>query len=151
MPLRLKVQSFLRNLFLSRRVEVDLDEEVHSHLEMLIAENIRAGMSPEEAQRAARIELGGIEQVKEQVREERLGDWLHSVLSDCRYGLRQLRKNPGATAVMVFTLALGIGATTAIFSVVYGVLLRPLPYTDPNPIMAILQVASKRHRGHRAD
>src|SRR5258706_367518 len=130
MPLFVKARSFLRNLFLSRGVEVDLDQEIHSHLEMLIAENTRAGMPPEEAQRAARIELGGIEQVKEQVREEGLGNWLHSVLSDCRYGLRQLRKNPGATAVMVFTLALAIGAATAIFSVVYGVLLRPLPYID---------------------
>ena len=66
-----------------------------------------------------------------------------SVLSDCRYGIRQLRKNPGVTAVMVFTLALGIGATTAIFSVVYGVLLRPLPYTDSNRIMAVFEVNSK--------
>src|SRR5216684_9385369 len=114
MRLLVKVRSFLRNLVLSRRVEVDLDEEVHSHLEMLIEENIRAGLPTKEARRAARIELGGIEQVKEQVREGRLGNWLHSVLSDCRYGLRQLRKNPGATAVMVFTLALAIGATTAI-------------------------------------
>src|SRR5437016_7730304 len=99
MPLFAKGRSFLRNLFSSERVDTDLDQEVDSHLEMLIEENIRAGMPPEEAQRAARIELGGIEQVKEQVREERLGNWLHSVLSDCRYGLRQLRKNPGATAV----------------------------------------------------
>src|SRR5713226_3981839 len=114
MPLFVKVGSFLRNLFLSRRVDADLDQEVHSHLELLIAENIRAGMPPEEAQRAARIELGGIEQVKEQVREEGLGNWLHSVVSDCRYGLRQLRKNPGATAVMIFALALAIGAATAI-------------------------------------
>src|SRR5207245_7949077 len=129
-----------RNFVFSHHVEVDLDQEVHSHLEMLVSENIRAGMTPEEAQRAARIELGGIEQVKEQVREERLGNWLHSVLSDCRYGLRQLRKNPGATAVMVFTLALGIGATTAIFSVVYGVLLRPLAYTDANRILACFEV-----------
>ena len=67
-----KARSFLRNLFLSRRVEVDLDAEVHSHLEMLVEENIRAGMPPEEAQRAAWIELGGIEQVKEQVREHRV-------------------------------------------------------------------------------
>jgi putative ABC transport system permease protein len=143
MPLFVKVRSFLRNLFLSRRVEVDLDQEVHSHLEMLIEENIRAGMPPKEAQRAARIELGGIEQVKEQVREELIGNWLRSVISDCRYGVRQLRKNPGVTAIMVFTLALAIGATTAIFSVVYGVLLRPLPYTDSNRIMAVFEVNSK--------
>src|ERR1700688_461032 len=106
---------------------------------MLIEENTRAGMSSEEAQRAARIELGGIEQVKEQVREERIGNWTCSVLCDCRYGLRQLRKNAGATAVMVLTLALAIGATTAIFSVVYGVLLRPLPYRESNRITAIFE------------
>jgi putative ABC transport system permease protein len=80
--------------------------------------------------------------MKEQVREERLGNWFRSVLSDCRYGFRQLRRNPGSTAVMVFTLALAIGATTAIFSVVYGVLLRPLPYADSNRIMAIFEVNS---------
>src|SRR6266571_903193 len=151
MPVFVKARRFLRNLFSSRRVELDLDQEVHAHLEMLTDENIRAGMPPEEAQRAARIELGGIEQVKEQVREERLGNWLHSVLSDCRYGLRQLRKNPGATAVMVFTLALAIGATTAIFSVVYGVLLRPLPYTDANRIMAVFEVNTKGTWSHLAD
>src|SRR6266566_4783915 len=151
MPLAEKARSLLRNLFWSRRVEADLDHEVHSHLEMLVAENIRAGMPPEEAQRAARIELGGIEQVKEQVREERVGNWLHSVLSDYRYGLRQLRKNPGATAVMVFTLALAIGATTAIFSVVYGVLLRPLPYADANRIMAVFEVNSEGRWAHLAD
>src|SRR5712664_2473969 len=151
MPLFVKARSFLRNLFLSRRVEADLDQEVHAHLELLIAENIRAGMPPQEAQRAARIELGGIEQVKEQVREEGLGNWLHSVVSDCRYGLRQLRKNPGATAVMIFTLALAIGATTAIFSVVYGVLLRPLPYTDASRIMAVFEVSSEGRWTHLAD
>ena len=151
MPLLVKARSFLRNLFLSRRVEVDLDQEVHSHLEMLTAENIRAGMPPHEAQRAARIELGGIEQVKEQVREVGIGNWLRSVISDCRYGLRQLRKSPGATAVMVFTLALAIGATTAIFSVVYGVLLRPLPYPDSSRIMAVFEVNSKGGWSHLAD
>src|SRR6266478_4826619 len=104
MPLSVKARSFLRNLFLSRRAEVDLDEGVHSHLEMLIEENIRAGMPPKEAQRAARIELGGIEQVKEQVREERIGNWLAAVISDCRYAIRELRKNPSFTAVAVMTL-----------------------------------------------
>src|SRR5260370_40227124 len=128
MELLAKFRSFLRNLFFPRRVEVDLDQEVHSHLEMLTEENIAAGLPPEEARRTARIELGGIELVKEQVREERLGNWLRSVSSDCRYGLRQLRKNPGATAVMIFTLALAIGATTAIFSVLDGGFVGPLPY-----------------------
>ncbi len=151
MPLIVKARSFFRNLFSSRRVEVDLDQEVHAHLEMLIEEKMRAGMPPQEAQRAARIELGGIEQVKEQVREEGLGNWLHSVVSDCRYGLRQLRKNSDATAVMIFTLALAIGAATAIFSVVYGVLLRPLPYTDASRIMAVFEVSSEGHWVHLAD
>src|SRR6266403_366728 len=151
MPILVKARSFLRNIFLPHREDVDLDQEVRSHLEMLTEENIRAGMPPHEAQRAARIELGGVEQVKEQVREERIGNWLRSVFSDCRYGLRQLRKNLGATAVMVFTLALAIGATTAIFSVVYGVLLRPLPYTDASRIMAIFEVNPKGGWSHLAD
>jgi putative ABC transport system permease protein len=151
MPLLTKARSFLRNLFFTRRVDADLDQEVHSHLEMLIEEKIRAGMTPAEAQRAARIELGGIAQVQEQVREERLGSWLYSALSDCRYGLRHLRKNLGTAAVMVFILALGIGASTAIFSVVYGVLLRPLPYANANRIMAVLEVTSHGQPSRLAD
>jgi len=111
MPLFVKFRSFLRNFFLSRRVDVDLEQEVRSHLEMLVEENIRAGTPHEEAQRAARIDLGGIEQVKERVREERIGNWLHSVISDCRYGVRQLRKSPGFAVVAALTLALGVGAT----------------------------------------
>jgi hypothetical protein len=137
MPLLVKVRSFLRNLLSSRSVEADLEQEVHAHLEMLVEENICSGMSPLEAQRAANIELGGIEQVKERVREERIGNWLHSVLSDCRYGVRQLRKNPGFAAVAVLTLALGIGANTAIFSVVQGVLLAPLPYREPDRLVTV--------------
>jgi putative ABC transport system permease protein len=151
MPLLVKARSFLRNLFSRGRVDVDLDQEVRSHLELMIAENTRAGMPPHEAQRAARMELDGIEQVKEQVREQRLGGWLHSVFSDCRFGFRQLRKNPGTTAVMVFTLALAIGAAAAIFSVVYGVLLRPLPYTDANRIMAVFEVSSEGRWSRVAD
>jgi putative ABC transport system permease protein len=143
MPLVAKARSFLRNLFFTRRVDADLEREVPSHLEILIEEKMRAGMPAAEARRAARIEMGGIEQVKEQVREKRMGNWLPSVLSDCRYGFRQLRKNLGTTALIIFTLALAIGASTAIFSVVYAVLLRPLPYADANRIMAVFEVTSK--------
>ncbi|MGA9570396.1 MAG: ABC transporter permease [Candidatus Acidiferrales bacterium] len=151
MPLLVKARTFLRNLLFARRVDADLDQEVRSHLELLIEEKIREGMSLTEAQRAARIELGGIAQVQEQVRDERLGNWLHSAWSDCRYGLRHLRKNPGTTAVMVFTLALGIGASTTIFSVVYGVLLRPLPYADSQRIMAVFEVTSHGQPSRLAD
>ena len=143
MPLFVKVRSFLRNLFSTRRVEADLDEEVHSHLEMLTEEHIRAGMSPKEAQRAARIELGGIEQVKERVRQKRTGNWLHSVISDCRYGVRQLRKNPGFTIVAVLTLALGIGANTAIFSDVNALVLRPFSLPDLDRVVAIWETVPK--------
>src|SRR5260370_25177712 len=119
MPLRVKVQSFLRNLFLSRRVEVDLDQEVHSHLEMLIAENIRAGMSPEEAQRAARMELGGIEQVKEEVRDRRVGNPLPSAFFHFPYRARQLRQNPPFPSPSVLTPPLRHRPHTAPFSAGY--------------------------------
>lgn len=146
-----KARSFLRNQLIPGRVERDLDEEIRSHLALLTDECVRNGMSPGDAQRAARIELGGIEHVKEQVRDAHFGQWLQSVLADGRYALRQLRKNPGFAVVTVFTLALGIGATTAIFSVVYGVLLRPLPYSAPNRIVAVFEINSKGRPARLAD
>ena len=143
MPFLVKARNLLRNLFFSPAVEADLHDEVHSHLQLLAHENLRAGMSPEEAQRAARIELGGLEQVKEQVREQRLGNWLQSVYADCRFALRQLRKNPGFTLIAILTLALGIGANAALFTVVESVLLRPLPYAQSERLMFIAPKADK--------
>ena len=126
MPLLVKARSFLQNLFSFGHRDEDLDQEIRSHLEMLIDENIRAGMSMKEAQRTARIELGGAEQVKEQVREVRMGNWLHSVVSDCGYGIRQLRRNPSFTAVAIVTLAMAIATNAVVFGVLNALILRPL-------------------------
>jgi macrolide transport system ATP-binding/permease protein len=138
MPLLVKTRSFLRNLFLSKRVEADLDQEIHSHLEMLIEEKIRAGMPPREAQRAARIELGGAEQVKEQVRDARTGAFLESLLQDFRFAIRSLRRAPGLTAFVVITLALGIGMTSATFSMVDALIFRPYPVPHPSSVVTLV-------------
>jgi len=134
MPILSRVTSLLRNLFQRRRSDEALDAEVHGYVDMLADEKIRAGMNPEDARRAARIELGGVEQTKEQVREVRAGAWLEILVQDLRYGVRTLGRSAGSTVIAVLTLALGIGANTAIFSVIDTALLRPLPYPNPDRI-----------------
>jgi putative ABC transport system permease protein len=129
----------LRSLFRKNRVENELREELRFHLEKQIEHNIADGMSAEEARYAALREFGGIEQMKEECRDSWGVRMFNEVAQDFHYGLRQLRRNPGFTAVAILTLALGIGANTAIFTVVNSVLLQPLPYHDSSQLAQVYQ------------
>jgi putative ABC transport system permease protein len=126
----------IRGLFAKRSHENELDAELRVHLEMLTEENIRRGMSPAEARHAARREFGGLEQTKELYREQRSIQLLDSLLLDLRFALRGLRNRPGFALVAILTLALGIGSTTAVFSVVDRILLRSLPYPQDDRLVS---------------
>jgi len=127
--------SRLRSLFDRAKVEEELDDELLFHLEQQTEKHMRAGMAREEARRRVRLEFGGVDQVKEDCREVRGVSMLETLGQDVRYGLRVLRKSPAFTAVVVVTLALGIGVNSAIFSLVDGIILRPLPYPQSNAIV----------------
>jgi predicted permease len=128
-----------RALLRKRAVEEEMDEELRFHLEMEIEKSLRAGMSREEARRVAYVRFGGVERVKEEVREERGVRPLEDLMADVRYALRQLRKNPGFAAVAIVTLALGIGANTAVFSVLHRVILSPLDFDEPERLVRVYQ------------
>ena len=140
----MRLRSFFRNFACRADSEGDLDAEVRAHLDLLTEEKIREGLAPAEARRAARIELGGLEQLKEEVRAARSGAWLEQFWQDARFGARQLRRNPGFTTVAVLTLALGIGANAAIFSIINAVLLRPLPFDDSSRLVRLFHVPPQK-------
>lgn len=129
--------SACRNLFRKTAVERDLDDELTAALGTLADRYVARGMTRAEALRAARVELGGVEQVKEQVREARAGSALDAAALDARYAIRALAKTPGFAAAVVLTMALGVGANSAIFSVVHALLLAPLPYHDADRLVFV--------------
>jgi putative ABC transport system permease protein len=138
--LRMRIRALVR----SDAVDHELDEELQAHLDHLIEENLAAGMPPGEARDAARRAFGGVPQIAEACRDARGLTLLTTLLQDIRYGVRLMARTPAFAAAAILTVALGVGATTAMFSIVYGVVLKPLPYRDPDRLVNIWSAAPKK-------
>src|SRR5918995_773621 len=144
MPVKARVTNLFRNLFHKSAVERELDEELRAAEDALRDRYVAGGMEEQAARRAARLDLGGVEPVKDAVRDVRVGVQLETLISDTRYALRRLRKAPAFTTAAVLSLALGIGANTAIFTFINALLLRPLPVHEPS---ALVDVSARQPGG----
>jgi predicted permease len=127
--------SWLQRLFSRKRMDIDLDKELRFHFETQVADKVHSGISETEARRLTSLEFGGIDQIKEDCRESRGTMWVESILHDLRYGIRQLRKSPGFAIVAIVSLTLGIGANTAIFTLLNAIMFRPLPVQNPAELL----------------
>src|SRR4026209_1485131 len=137
-----------KGLFSKEERERELADELESHLQMHIDDNIRAGMSPQEARRVAVMKLGGIEQTKEAYRDRSTVPFLESVVQDLRFTLRQLRRNPAFTFTSTAMIALGIGASVAIFAFVDAALVKPLPYENPSRLLFVTETTPEIPRAN---
>jgi len=126
-----------RALLQRKTVESELEQELRAHLENQIGKYRAAGFSSQEAARRAHLNLGGLEQIKEECRDARGTRWMEDLLQDFRYTVRTLGRRPSFAIVALLTLALGIGATTVMFTLINGVLLKPLPYPEPDKLVAV--------------
>jgi hypothetical protein len=144
----LSVVARLRALWYRRKLEREVNDEIVAHLELAELDARAAGLRPEEARHAALRDFGGIEQMKEDHRDYRSVRWIENLLRDFRYGLGSLVRDPGFAVVAVGLLALGIGANSAMFSVVDAVLLKPLPFPNPERMVRVWESIPEGHNGH---
>jgi putative ABC transport system permease protein len=135
-----RLRHFVRNLLRRDHVERELTDEIEGYVDLLMEEKVSQGMSRDDARLAARLEIGRVDHVKEHVRDVRVGVWLDALRQDVRFGVRALIRRPGFATIAVLTLGVGVGATTAIFSLIDSVLLKPLPFHEPERLTTVWEV-----------